>query len=624
MALAAEAAFALEHGLGAEGGFEGGGRRLQVTPADLGLPGQAAVVLDAVRRRVATWADPGLVLRRACEAARLSLELLCRGGMASALGASGSGVLRLARVPEARPLWIVGDVRGDVLALATALAFVDEADQLGDRAFVAFLGDWTGGVTGDAACTAMVLERFNAAPDRTLLLRGDREWACDAPGAPMATGLRTMPVPEGLIEERDRLARLVRLICERLPALALLPDGVALAHGSLPRLARLAGIDSAEALERCEPALRDCVLGRVHPSEMRVAPGGREGGALLGAEDFAQSAEALSRALATPVTRLVRAHDGAPEGFRWFRHCGEGAVLTVTTMADRVERGGALTRRCPCLARLKGGTIRVVRIEIPEEACFLCEQLFPRHGNGGARSAGTAEASRGRVAGAPTGPMPEAVAALAQSDAASTPSEATPAVSGKAAQALFERGVRLLEARGWGGALDCFDQAARHAPLRHDALLNASVACLWMGMARHQDALARLRELLRQSPRDEAALLNLGIALLAGERNATEACRVLRTAVEIDATLADAWWALGLALVMRSDASGAANAFAQAAEKGCGMPVPAMRNGLISEREMAPALDALRGRLRQRNVRSLETGEARDRKSTRLNSSHRT
>lgn len=595
---------------------------------------QAAVVLDAVRRRVATWADPALALRRAGEAARLSLELLCRGSMVSALGAQGTGVLRVSRLPEDRPLWILGDIRGDVLALATALAFIDEADGRGDRAFVALLGDWTGGVAGDAACAAMVLERFNAAPDRTLLVRGDREWASDVQGVRVPSGLHAMPVPEALCDEHAKLLRQVRSIAERLPALVVLQQGVALAHGSLPRLARLAGLASAEAIEGSDAALRDCTIGRVHPSEPRVAPGDREGGALLGSEDFSQSAEALSRILALPVTRLVRGHDGVPEGFRWFRHCGEGALLTLTTMADKVERAGAMVRRCPCVARLKGGVIRVVRLEIPEEACFLCEQLFPKsRGVGSARgmtrsggadeaaaarptvevglrgdASGFAEPAReaGRAAKAAVQRPPDREPDRVESREATERGTHAPTADAKpdAASALahFDRGVRLLGAKAWGGAVECFRLAASHAPLRDGAMLNESVALLWMGPARHQEALARLRELLRRTPHDESALLNLGIALLAGERNPIEACRVLRQVTEIAPEIGDAWWALGLAMTMRSDAAGAAGAFARATDAGCPLPAPGSLHGLVPARELEPALDALRGMARHRVV----------------------
>jgi len=168
------------------------------------------------------------------------------------------------------------------------------------------------------------------------------------------------------------------------------------------------------------------------------------------------------------------------------------------------------------------------------------------------------------------------------------------------ARMIFDRGVRLLQARAWAGARDAFREATKSESLREAAALNEAVACLWLGNAGHQDALARLRELRQADPRDAAVNLNIGIALLAGERNPSEAMRALRAAVDAAPDMADAWWALGLAAAMRSDASAAASAFSRAAEGGCTLAAPGSLHGLIPAREMAPALDALRGLARHR------------------------
>ncbi|MFM7808975.1 MAG: hypothetical protein ACKPEA_13775, partial [Planctomycetota bacterium] len=143
---------------------------------------RAAAVMAAVRNRLATWGDRGIALRRANDAADTVLRMLESDAtcMGRGLRTDPGAVARVHQLPSERPLWIIGDVRGDAVALATALAFVDEADGADDAAFVAFLGDWAAGFHGDAACVAMVLERFATSPDRTLMVRGDREWCLDA------------------------------------------------------------------------------------------------------------------------------------------------------------------------------------------------------------------------------------------------------------------------------------------------------------------------------------------------------------------------------------------------------------------------------------------------------------
>ena len=611
---------------------------------------RAAAVMQQVRQRLATWSDPGIAMQRAIGAAETATRLLEAGAMGSAMGVSMGGACLVQSLPSDRPLWILGDVRGDALALATALAFIDEADGKDDRAFVAMLGDWTGGVTGDAACAAMVLDRFATAPDRTLLLRGDREWAHE--GDRPAPGLREMPCDASLGARHALLRQRVQAVVERLPAIALLPEGVVLAHGALPRTRWLATVDSVGALAGEAAALRDCTLGRLHPREARVDAGDRDGGVIMGVQDFRESLAEIARIAGRPANRLVRGQDAAPEGFRWFRAYGEGSVLTVTTMADALPEAAGGGRRRPCVARLKGGRIRVARLELPEELLILGDQLFPRSQRIAAPMTTEPEPA---AAATETEPLAAIPAWEPETDAMSMPQQAVhspgvadmpplgdieqhverpaapkaeviasgvtetrlqrtsrgPARDASEAEAearrdpggtrmLFDRGVRLLQARAWAGAREAFREAGRSEPLRTAAALNESVACLWLGNAGHQDALARLRELRALDPRDAAVNLNIGIALLAGERNPSEAMRALKVAVDVAPDMADAWWALGLAAAMRSDAAAAASAFSRAAEGGCTLAAPGSLHGLIPAREMAPALDALRGLARHR------------------------
>jgi hypothetical protein len=487
-------------------------------------------------------------------------------------------VCTLARLPEAQPLWIVGDVRGDAIALASALAFIDEADRAHAPAAIAFLGDWTGGNAGDAACAALVLERFVAAPARTLLLRGDREWSAPLP-LEMPAGIRSMPRSAAMEALHQEACEAIEAVAARLPALALLPDELVLAHGALPRPSRLRDLKSLEDLAASDAALRDCVMGRQHLREMRIQPGEREGGLILGVEDFESALRTLSELRGRPISRMVRGQDAAPEGFRWFKAYGPGVLLTLTTMADALPESAGGGRRCPCVARFKSGSIRVVRLKVPQEVALLGDQLFPR------RERETV------IAPPPTKPKVPA----------RHPDPASAARTGpEAARMLFDRGVRLLQARAWAGARDAFRAAGAEPGMQEASALNEAVACMWMGPSGHQDALAKLRTLRQLHPRDPAVLLNMGIAFLVCERNPSEAMRALRSAVDASADLTDAWWALGLAAAMRSDASTAASAFNVAADGGCALPVPGSLHGLIPARELGPVLEALRGLARHK------------------------
>jgi hypothetical protein len=549
--------------------------------------------MTRVRRTLATFGDPAIAMRRAADAADGAARILgtSAGSMGSSLGLTGCPVAAASRLPEDRPLWILGDLRGDALALATALAFVDEADGGEGNAFVALLGDWCGGTSGDPVTATIVLERFNAAPDRTLLLRGDREWLASANPEvtlPEASHAGRMVVHETHATTHRQWMDALALVVPHLPVAALLSDGTLLAHGSVPRPSRLVGLGDWNQLQANEPALRDFAFGRLHPREERVQAGDREGGVIAGWADFHEAMAQLARLADRPVHRLVRGQDAAPEGHRWFRACGEGRVLTLTTMADRLTGGSAEGRRSPCIARLKSGRLRVVQLDLPEDVIHLAEQLFPPQGGNAAAPAS----------------LPARVAARHAATSSATPMQGVagsvdPAIDARrepvAMDMAFERGLRLLKSRAWSGARDAFREVTAPGALHDAAIMNQAVACLGLGAPGHQDALACLRQLRHAHPRRAEVLFNLGIAFLAGERNPSEAVRSLRLAVEIAPDLADAWWALGLAAAMRHDAAMAASAFARAAEGGCQLLAPGSLHGGIPIRELLPAMNALRG-----------------------------
>jgi hypothetical protein len=564
-------------------------------PALVDLAGpRANAVMTKVRRTLATFGDPGIAMRRAADAAATARRIMesSPNAMGAAIGLAGRPLAAAARLPEDRPLWILGDVRGDALALAAALAFIDEADGGQGQALVAMLGDWCGGAAGDAAAAAMVLERFLAAPERTLLLRGDREWlvaAGEQAGLPATPHAGDMAVgSEHQAFRRPWLDALASLV-PSLPVAAILPDGTLLTHGAVPRPPRLLPVAEWSSLQSSDAALRDFAFGRLHTRDERVDAGDREGGFVAGTADFAASLAHLSRLAERPLRRVVRGQDAAPEGHRWLRAYGEGRVLTLTTMADPLPEGSPGGRRYPCVARLKGGRLRVVQLDIPQDTARLAGQLFP---------------PPMREAEVPDRTLPERVMAgrspSTKSEVASPDTVAGGRREPAVLASVFERGVRLLRSRDWSGSRDAFREAAASTELKEASLLNQATACLWLGAAGHQEALACLRQLRSMQPRCAEAHFGLGIAFLAGEGNPSEATRSLRTAVEIAPDMADAWWALGLAAAMRHDTSMAATAFARAAQGGCVLSAPALMHGGIPTRERSAAMEALRGLARCR------------------------
>ena len=508
----------------------------------------------------------------------------------------GRRVLRLNEVSEEEAFWIIGDVRGDVLALETVLAFIDEATGRGCSPQIVFLGDLAAGTLGDAACLAIALERFAAAPSRTIFIAGDRDLALTlenekATDDRKPRGLADMPVADALQNSLRNLARAFSELIEKIPVAAICPDGMLLAHSALPRESILAAIENAQTLESQPNVLRAFAFDRLHPRESQVIPSAISGEGPAKPEDFAKSLQSLNRIFEIPVVRMVRGHDAAPEGHRWFRNYGDGVLLTITTMADElpIEIGGS--RRKPSVARLKSKRLRVVRFEIPESIAIVAQQIFPN------QPAVTHKENSSATPPQTSAPEPFS---LAMDSEPNLTKLSTTVVSTNDLQAIkihFERGVRLLAASAWTGARQAFQEAANSDKNAHECLMNEAVACLSLGLPGHQDALRVCRGLLQSDAANAWVHFNMGVSYLTNERNPIEAGRAFRAATQSVPQFADAWWALGLAFSLRGDRRGAAEALAKAAEYGCQLSMPSSLVGTIPARELTSMFEALRSRV---------------------------
>lgn len=557
------------------------------------------LILDGVRQRVAMWGNMGRTMTRAIEAVQNADRLIGSGpgAMGAEFRPNGRRVLRLNELVEEDPLWIIGDVRGDVMALETILGFIDEATPKVKSPQIVFLGDLAAGTKGDAACLAIALERLAAAPTRTILIAGDREFALNSTTSDVADhrkprGLTEMPVEKAQQENLDILIRAFSNLVTKLPVAAVCPCGILLAHSAPPHHSILTSIENAIALEARPDILRAFAFSRLNAREPKIVPLVNMGSVPSVLEDFAESMRALTRIFGMTVERMVRGQDAAPEGFRWFRNYGEGVLLTISAMADVLPNASGGGRRKPCVARLKSKRMRVVQFEIPEELSIAAEQIFPR-----AEVMPPQETST-QLPKSPNS-ITEIQTPLMNSEMTSNGGARNlpPIGDSQAAQIHFERGVRLLAARSWPGARQAFQEAKSANADMNACCLNEAVACLSMGLQGHQDALRLCRELLQKNPRNAFAHFNMGVSYLTSERNPIEAGRAFRTVTQLLPQFGDGWWALGLAFSLRADRHNAADAFANAQEYGCKLSIPSSLEGVIPARELTSEFEALRARV---------------------------
>ena len=150
-------------------------------------------------------------------------------------------VIQVSAMDTASPLWIVGDLHGDLLALEAALAAMrDQASQTGEaKPRIVFLGDLFDDEGFGLEVLLRVFELIVDAPDRVCLIAGNHDEALSYDGVRFASSVSPSDFADFLnanlahewIERAGKLA--VRLFA-RAPRALFFPDGLLVAHGGFP------------------------------------------------------------------------------------------------------------------------------------------------------------------------------------------------------------------------------------------------------------------------------------------------------------------------------------------------------------------------------------------------------
>jgi len=289
---------------------------------------------------------------------------------------------RAIRVHDAgdAPLWFIGDLHGDLLALEAALALVraEESAPDGVPARLVFLGDLFDDGGYGLPVLLRVLELAAERPERVCVVAGNHDEALRWTGerfasvvspSDFADWLATQP-PDALGPRAGRLA--IRLF-ERAPRALFLPDGLLVAHGGFPLVDLHAELEASGDFN--DPrALADFVWTRAHPKARRKLPNRASRGSQFGREDFADFC-ALAARLGRPVTHMVRGHDHVDE--RWaVYYPTQDPVLTTVALSRRLPRElfGPYTRVPTIARRVPGAVPQVHRLHVPEA---MVRELYP-------------------------------------------------------------------------------------------------------------------------------------------------------------------------------------------------------------------------------------------------------
>lgn len=307
--------------------------------------------------------------------------------------------IRVSVADDARPLWIIGDLHGDLLALEAAWAEIRSyALASGASASrVIFLGDFFDDEGFGLELLLRVYELILEAPELICVIAGNHDEALSYDGRRFASSVSPSDFADFLNlnlahEWIVRAAKVAVRLTAHAPRALFFPDGLLVAHGGFPLVDLHPAL--AESADWNTPAcLSDFVWARMHPKARRKLPNRFSHGSQFGYEDFAEFC-ALSARLGRPVTHLVRGHDHVEERYAIYPAYQAHPVLTTVALSRRLprERFGGYAR-APTLARFIAGSLpQVYQLLIPAQ---IVNEVYPQPENDADSGADSAQDSNG-------------------------------------------------------------------------------------------------------------------------------------------------------------------------------------------------------------------------------------
>ena len=278
--------------------------------------------------------------------------------------------INVSAVDETVPLWFIGDLHGDLLALESALALIRSAEGGDGRPRIVFLGDFFDDGGYGLELLLRVYELILEAPEAVCVIAGNHDDAFGYNGARFTATVSPSDFSEFLntrlahewIARAGKLA--VRLFADA-PRALFFPDGLLVAHGGFPLVDLHADLLASGDWNdpRC---LVDFVWTRAHPKARRKMPNRASRGSQFGYEDFAAFC-AVAAELGRPVTHMVRGHDHVDERWAVFPAYEAHPVLTTVALSRQLAREPfGPHERVPTVARwIPGSVPEVHRLHIP-------------------------------------------------------------------------------------------------------------------------------------------------------------------------------------------------------------------------------------------------------------------
>ena len=287
--------------------------------------------------------------------------------------------VRVAALTGDAPLWFVGDLHGDLLALEAALVLARRDAGGGPPPRLVFLGDLFDDGGYGLEVLLRVFELVLDSPSSVCFLAGNHDEALGYTGAKFTATVIPSDFSDFLNahlahEWITRAGKLAVRFAASAPRALFLPDGLLVTHGGFPL------VDLHDRLRETRDwndprCLTDFTWTRAHPRARKKLPNRSSRGSQFGHEDFAAFC-ALATELDRPVTHMVRGHDHADERFEIYPAYAAHPVLTTVALSRRLPRelfGPHV--RVPTVARwIEGALPQVHRLHVPDA---IVRELFP-------------------------------------------------------------------------------------------------------------------------------------------------------------------------------------------------------------------------------------------------------
>jgi hypothetical protein len=289
--------------------------------------------------------------------------------------------IRVSSVDPATPLWIIGDLHGDLLALEAALAQIRTHAAAEGRGApgIIFLGDFFDDEGFGLEVLLRLFELIVESPGRVCVIAGNHDEALSYDGSRFRSSVSPSDFSDFLNANRahewiERVGKLAVRLTAHAPRALFFPDGMLVAHGGFP-LADLHAQLAASGDWNDPACLSDFVWARAHPKAPRKMPNRHSRGSQFGHQDFADFC-ALSATLGRPVTHMTRGHDHVEERWAVYPAYRAHPILTTVALSRRLPREAyGPHERAPTLARVVEGSLpQVYQLHVPAE---LIDAFFP-------------------------------------------------------------------------------------------------------------------------------------------------------------------------------------------------------------------------------------------------------